>query len=81
MILHDSNAEAAETVGESLRRGIQDGPLVRSGASGPLSVRVSLGVAAYPENAFVPADLVSAADRALYHAKRTGKNRVARAGS
>jgi diguanylate cyclase len=42
-----------------------------------LAVTVSLGIAAYPESkAHSGEDLVRRADRALYRAKRTGKNRV-----
>jgi diguanylate cyclase (GGDEF)-like protein len=37
---------------------------------------VSVGVAAYPEDALNGADLVGRADEALYCAKRAGKNRV-----
>jgi diguanylate cyclase (GGDEF)-like protein len=40
-----------------------------------IQVTVSLGVAAFPEAA-LGEQLVSAADRALYEAKRAGKNRV-----
>lgn len=39
-------------------------------------VTVSMGVAAYPADAASKGDLVDAADKALYNAKRTGKNRV-----
>jgi len=35
----------------------------------------SVGVATYPEDALTPVELVSAADQALYHAKREGKDR------
>ena len=35
----------------------------------------SVGVATYPEDALTPAELVAAADQALYHAKREGKDR------
>jgi diguanylate cyclase (GGDEF)-like protein len=42
-----------------------------------LSVTASLGIAAYPESkAQTGEDLVRRADRALYRAKKTGKNRV-----
>ena len=37
---------------------------------------VSIGVASYPEDGALPADLVRTADEALYRAKRSGKNRV-----
>jgi diguanylate cyclase (GGDEF)-like protein len=43
-----------------------------------LSPRASIGVAFYPENATTPESLVQAADIAMYEAKRSGKDRVAR---
>ncbi|HET8940418.1 MAG TPA: diguanylate cyclase [Rudaea sp.] len=39
-------------------------------------VSVSIGMAAFPENARVGADLMRSADSALYRAKRSGRNRV-----
>ena len=42
-----------------------------------LPITISVGVAAYPEvDAKNPAELIAAADEALYEAKRTGRNRV-----
>ena len=41
-----------------------------------LRITVSLGVAALPAQARTAIDLYEAADRALYHAKRSGRNRL-----
>jgi diguanylate cyclase (GGDEF)-like protein len=46
----------------------------------PTKVTVSIGVASYPEYAGDPAELMRAADEAMYAAKRMGKNRVVMAG-
>ena len=46
----------------------------------PPKVTVSVGVASYPEYAGDPAELMRAADEAMYAAKRMGKNRVVMAG-
>ena len=48
-------------------------------AGGSLSVTARFGVAAVPESALDREQLIAAADAALYHAKRAGKNRVVRA--
>ena len=42
----------------------------------PIRRTVSIGVAAYPEDALNANDLVQRADEAMYRAKRAGKNRV-----
>ena len=41
-----------------------------------LRVTISLGLAAFPDNARDPIELVEMADTALYRAKHTGRNRV-----
>jgi len=43
---------------------------------GTLRRTVSVGVAAYPEDALNAVELIQRADEALYRAKREGKNRV-----
>jgi diguanylate cyclase (GGDEF)-like protein len=41
-----------------------------------LSVGVSIGVAIYRIDGFTPKKLMIAADSAMYHAKKSGKNKV-----
>jgi diguanylate cyclase (GGDEF)-like protein len=43
---------------------------------GELKVTLSIGVASFPEDTESAARLVTMADEALYHAKRSGRNRV-----
>ena len=66
-------------VAEQLRERVGREPFVIDKAPAGVSVTVSLGVAAYPEDARSASDLVEAADQALYRAKRAGKNRISRA--
>jgi diguanylate cyclase (GGDEF)-like protein len=55
-------------------------PAVRRGAPNEsnetLRITISLGVAAFPEDARDPIELVELADTALYRAKNLGRNRV-----
>jgi diguanylate cyclase (GGDEF)-like protein len=68
--------EDARAVGERIRLRIGTAQLPGiSDGSGP-HVSVSIGVAAFPGAAGGPAELVRNADKALYLAKRLGKNRV-----
>lgn len=41
-----------------------------------LSVTISMGLASYPDHARTKGDLIECADKALYRAKETGRNRV-----
>ena len=78
VILPRSDMVAAYNVGERIRAAVSE-LRVTTDAEPPkvLSVTVSLGVASYPESkAKDGEDLVRRADRALYRAKKTGKNRV-----
>lgn len=83
-ILVAQDAEEAETVAERLRDGVEQLGLPHQGAGAGALVTVSLGVAtAWPATAHGARELLEAADRNLYEAKRNGRNRVstgARAG-
>ena len=71
----DSPDIALEIAGHLLNR-LRDSDTLDANSS--LSPRASIGVAFYPENATTPEGLVQAADIAMYEAKRSGKDRVAR---
>lgn len=75
-ILPDSNLQGAMQAAETVRAGIERSTVPIPALAHSLFVRVSVGVALYPEDAATAGDLVQAADRGLYEAKRTGKNRV-----
>jgi diguanylate cyclase (GGDEF)-like protein len=59
----------AERIRESVERHI-------SAIDPALRITVSIGIASCPKIATNSRDLISAADKALYHAKNEGKNRV-----
>jgi two-component system chemotaxis family response regulator WspR len=67
---------------ETLRQMIRETPIEGTGRAHAPTVTVSVGLAsAVPDNGFRPEDLLAAADRALYQAKRQGRDRVAAAPS
>ncbi len=80
VVLPQTDAAGAESLAERMRAAIESLPVRRVDGQGSLSVTASFGVAAVPESGFDRADLIAAADSALYAAKRAGKNRVERAG-
>ena len=68
---------AAERVRSAVER--QEFRAVRKGSSGALKshfITISIGVAAFPDDARDPIELVELADSALYRAKRSGRNRI-----
>jgi diguanylate cyclase len=60
---------------ERVRKIMENTVVTRIGAR-DLMITLSIGVASYPEDTKNPVDLVTMADNALYHAKRSGRNRV-----
>jgi diguanylate cyclase (GGDEF)-like protein len=77
VILSGADRAGALPLAERVRAAIQKSHLVFEGAR--LAVTVSVGVAAWPEDARELPELLAVADRALYAAKQGGRNRVAAA--
>lgn len=67
-------------VAEEIRTLVSRTPFITAKAPAGISLRVSLGVAAFPEDAPAPSELIDEVDQALYRSKRAGKDRVSRAG-
>jgi diguanylate cyclase (GGDEF)-like protein len=79
VLLSRNNPSAAAVIGERLRGTIEQHMFTHDAKS--LRVTVSLGVACMPNPSITSAEeLIAAADKALYEAKRTGRNRVMCAG-
>lgn len=82
LILPGADLDGALRAAERIRQSVERLDLALPGADGgPLRVTLSGGVAVFGHGAEDVSALVAAADEALYEAKRSGKNRVARAGS
>jgi len=73
IILPQTAEEGATVVAERLRVAVEQFafPLTSPG-----EITISLGIACYPHDGMSSSQLIAAADRALYRAKRTGRNRV-----
>jgi two-component system cell cycle response regulator len=71
----DTDSKGAEQMGERIRTMLEKTAVTRL-SDGELRVTISIGVSSYPSDTTNCAALLTMADDALYHAKRTGRNRV-----
>ena len=76
VLLPETPAKGALDVAERIRKAISATPLVVDGRTIPCTV--SVGVACFPEDGRTLDTLAARADRALYQAKKDGRNRVVR---
>ena len=75
LVMPDTDADYAAAVAERLRSDVERVPFVtNSGAAIP--VTVSIGIAQWQGRSDTPDSIVKRADRALFAAKRSGRNRV-----
>jgi diguanylate cyclase (GGDEF)-like protein len=75
VVLPEASLESACERAEQMRLAIRDTNLTHLGQTLPAPT-ASFGVAVYPANGSKPADLLKAADDALYRAKRDGRDRI-----
>jgi diguanylate cyclase (GGDEF)-like protein len=75
IVLEATDLAGAVGLAERIRQDIAR--LVVDTDKGPLQVTMSFGAAAFPDDARERAPLIERADHALYHAKQSGRNRVA----
>ncbi|MFO7900899.1 MAG: diguanylate cyclase [Planctomycetota bacterium] len=74
IIMPRADARAARNLAEKIRRRINE--MTFHYGQNELQVMLSCGVAVFPENGLDDDELVRKADRALYRAKASGRNRV-----
>jgi diguanylate cyclase (GGDEF)-like protein len=74
-LLSETDSEGATTTGAKIREAIKMQPFGGIGDE-PVFVTVSIGIASYPEHGNSFHELVETADRALYRAKESGRDRV-----
>lgn len=76
LVIAPSTAIAdAVILAERLRVAVAEMPLPNAN-DGESRLTISLGIAEHPSSATTPADLIDAADVAMYQSKREGRNRV-----
>ncbi|TFG36027.1 MAG: GGDEF domain-containing protein, partial [Nitrospirales bacterium] len=73
VILLGTDTNGALKMAERLRKSIADAKF--SSEQNAFSVTVSIGISTHAREMRKKEDLVEQADKALYHAKRTGRNR------
>jgi diguanylate cyclase (GGDEF)-like protein len=75
LVLGNTSTDEAREITERIRAHIQ-AHVFRTTQSQQVSVTMSFGIASYRVHANRPNDLIKKADKALYTAKRNGRNRV-----
>jgi diguanylate cyclase (GGDEF)-like protein len=75
ILMPETTLSDALTVAERIRQGVEAIELPSSAEHRP-RISLSIGVALFPANGRTVADLLAAADRAVYQAKAAGRNRV-----
>jgi diguanylate cyclase (GGDEF)-like protein len=76
ILLPQTALDEAAVIADRIRRMIQETPYPHGKAQPLGSVSVSIGLSSFSKYLDTPETIIRAADRALYHAKSHGKNRI-----
>jgi diguanylate cyclase (GGDEF)-like protein len=74
MILPQTDQKEAFLIAERIRMDIQKYPFLDGKGIAGRQLTVSLGIATFPDNGLLAADLITTSDKSLYEAKNKGKN-------
>lgn len=74
-LLSETDTDGARTTAQKICDAIRSEPFRMLGGE-PVTMTVSIGVASHPEHGDTFKDLVEAADKALYRAKESGRDRI-----
>jgi len=78
-LLPETGVEDGARVAERLRRRVDNRPVADGSGNSPIRCTVSIGLTALHEEDLTLESMIRRADRALYTAKRSGRNRVEQA--
>ncbi|HOL48225.1 MAG TPA: GGDEF domain-containing protein, partial [bacterium] len=74
IILTEANKENANKIAERIRQNIESNYIYYK--NNKLKITISIGISTYPEDGNDEEEIIKAADKALYTAKKKGRNRV-----
>ena len=74
IILPQTDKKEAFLIAERIRMDIQKYPFLNESIFPNKQLTVSLGIATYPQDGLLAADLITTSDKSLYQAKNKGKN-------
>ncbi|MDO8964499.1 MAG: GGDEF domain-containing protein [Coriobacteriia bacterium] len=80
IVLPETDTEGAFAVADRIRAGVERLDFIGAEGAPPVNKTISVGVATFPLHAPTQGRLIEAADKAMYGAKRSGKNAVHIAG-